>query len=216
MFVTGETKSVIAIDIMCQQSFCMPIVKVHVRQKCIASNFGVDNAMADGPSLALGVSALAMTVAPAHTPTRAQLRRERRAVMAVSRRRRNTELMLIVMAVIITGAAYTIASLGENAESPPGIVVFVAFLLGLLVCAHMVVRYVAAGADATASARSTAACATPVGPPLGFPRADACDMPFSLREAPQRVQLLHLLAVDGAHSRRSQATRPRPSICSAA
>jgi len=69
--------------------------------------------------------------------------------MAVSRRRRNTELMLIVMAVIITGAAYTIASLGENAEIPPGIVVFVLFLLGLLLCAHMVVRYVAAGADST-------------------------------------------------------------------
>jgi len=90
-----------------------------------------------------------MTVAPAPTQTRAQLRRERRAVMAVSRRRRNTELMLIVMAVIITGAAYTIASLGENAEIPPGIVVFVLFLLGLLLCAHMVVRYVAAGADST-------------------------------------------------------------------
>jgi len=69
--------------------------------------------------------------------------------MAISRRRRNTELVLIVMAVIITGAAYTIASLGENSEIPPGIVVFVLFLLGLLVCAHMVVRYVAAGADST-------------------------------------------------------------------
>ena len=90
-----------------------------------------------------------MTVAPTPTPTRAQLRRDRRAVMAVSRRRRSTELILIVMAVVITGAAYTISALGEDAEIPPGIVVFVLFLLGLLVCAHMVVWYVAAGADST-------------------------------------------------------------------
>ncbi len=90
-----------------------------------------------------------MTATVAPEPTRAELRRERRAVMALSRRRRNTELMLIVMAVIIIGAAYTIASLGTNAEIPPGIVVFVGLLLGLLVCAHVVVRLVARGADAT-------------------------------------------------------------------
>lgn len=53
------------------------------------------------------------------------------------------------MAVCITGAAYTLAALGTNAEIPPGIVVFVAFLLGLLLIAHIVVRLVARGADPT-------------------------------------------------------------------
>ena len=67
----------------------------------------------------------------------------------IARRRRNTELTLIIMAGLITGAAYTIAALGTNAEIPPGIGVFVGILLGLLLCAHIVVRLVARGADGT-------------------------------------------------------------------
>ncbi len=67
----------------------------------------------------------------------------------LARSRRNTELTLVVMAALITGSAYTIASLGSNAEIPPGIFVFVAFLLGLLLVAHIVVRSVARGADGT-------------------------------------------------------------------
>ncbi len=67
----------------------------------------------------------------------------------IARRRRNTELTLVVMAALITGSAYTIAALGTNAEIPPGIGVFVAFLLGLLIFAHLVVRFVARGADGT-------------------------------------------------------------------
>ena len=67
----------------------------------------------------------------------------------IARRRRNTELSLIVMAALITAAAYAVASLGTNAEIPPGIVVFVGVLLGLLVLAHVVVRLVAKGADGT-------------------------------------------------------------------
>ena len=67
----------------------------------------------------------------------------------LARRRRSTELSLVVMAGLITGAAYTIAALGTNAEIPPGIVIFVAILLGLLLCAHIVVRLVARGADGT-------------------------------------------------------------------
>jgi len=74
---------------------------------------------------------------------------ERRRLIPIARRRRNAELTLIVMAALITGTAYTIASLGTNAEIPAGIGVFVAFLLGLLLCAHLVVRFVARGADAT-------------------------------------------------------------------
>ena len=81
--------------------------------------------------------------------TRRQARARRRAELALPRRRRNAELTLIVMVGLITGAAYTLAALGTNAEIPPGIVVFVAFLLALLLCAHLVVRTVARGADAT-------------------------------------------------------------------
>jgi len=67
----------------------------------------------------------------------------------IARRRRNTELTLIIMVGLIIGVAYTIAALGTNAEIPPGIVVFVAILLGLLLCAHIAVRLVARGADGT-------------------------------------------------------------------
>ncbi len=67
----------------------------------------------------------------------------------LARSRRSTELTLLVMAALITGTAYTVAALGTNAEIPPGIVVFVAILLGLLMCAHIVVRLVARGADGT-------------------------------------------------------------------
>ncbi|MGI9645253.1 MAG: FtsW/RodA/SpoVE family cell cycle protein [Ilumatobacteraceae bacterium] len=73
----------------------------------------------------------------------------RPATSPLARSRRATELTLLVMVALITGAAYTIAALGTNAEIPPGIIVFVAFLLGLLLFAHLVVRYLAAGADGT-------------------------------------------------------------------
>ncbi|MEM9038607.1 MAG: FtsW/RodA/SpoVE family cell cycle protein [Actinomycetota bacterium] len=76
-------------------------------------------------------------------------RRERRLANALPRRRRNAELSLMIMAACITGAAYTVAALGTNAEIPPGIVVFLAFLLGLLAVAHVAVRLFARGADAT-------------------------------------------------------------------
>jgi hypothetical protein len=72
-----------------------------------------------------------------------------RADSPLARSRRTTELTLVVMAVLITGAAYTITALGTDAEIPPGIVFFVAILMGLLLCAHVVVRLVARGADGT-------------------------------------------------------------------
>ncbi|MEM1332485.1 MAG: putative peptidoglycan glycosyltransferase FtsW [Actinomycetota bacterium] len=90
-----------------------------------------------------------MSATVSSDPTPAELRRQRRAVLALSRHRRNTELTLTVMAVIITGGAYTIASLGTDDQIPPGVIVFVGILLGLLVCAHVAVRLVARGADAT-------------------------------------------------------------------
>lgn len=63
--------------------------------------------------------------------------------------RRSTELGLVVMAGIITGAAYTLASLGKNAEIPPIIVPFLLIVLGLLLAAHLATRWFASGADAT-------------------------------------------------------------------
>ena len=67
----------------------------------------------------------------------------------LARSRRTTELTLVFMAAVITGTAYTVTALGTNAEIPPGIIVFVAILLGLLLCAHVMVRLVARGADGT-------------------------------------------------------------------
>jgi cell division protein FtsW (lipid II flippase) len=71
------------------------------------------------------------------------------ATSPIARARRSTELSLVVMAAVITAGAYTLASLGENAVIPARIVPFLAVLLGLLVLAHLAVRYLAAGADAT-------------------------------------------------------------------
>ncbi|WP_051063025.1 FtsW/RodA/SpoVE family cell cycle protein [Ilumatobacter nonamiensis] len=81
-------------------------------------------------------------------PTRLS-RRERRAAAPLAYRRRNVELSLIILAAAITAMAYTVASLGSNAEIPAGIFGFVAILLGLLLIAHLAVRKFAIGADAT-------------------------------------------------------------------
>lgn len=63
--------------------------------------------------------------------------------------RRSTELGLVIMAGIITTAAYVLAALGKNAEIPPTIVPFFVILLGLLLLAHLATRLLARGADAT-------------------------------------------------------------------
>ncbi|WP_420451863.1 FtsW/RodA/SpoVE family cell cycle protein [Ilumatobacter sp.] len=76
-------------------------------------------------------------------------RRDRKALAPLAYRRRNAELTLIVMVAVVTASAYIVASLGTNAEIPAGFVVFVGFLLGLLLAAHLVVRKVARGADST-------------------------------------------------------------------
>ena len=68
---------------------------------------------------------------------------------SVAASRRGTELGLIIMAAVITGCAYTLASLGKNAEIPPIIVPFLAAVLGLLIVAHIANRLLARGADGT-------------------------------------------------------------------
>ena len=67
----------------------------------------------------------------------------------IARARRSTELSLVVMAGIITAGAYTLASLGEFAAIPARLVPFLGLLLGLLILAHLAVRWFARGADGT-------------------------------------------------------------------
>ena len=47
----------------------------------------------------------------------------------------------MVMAAVITAGAYTLASLGEFAVIPPRIIPFLAVLLGMLLFAHLGVRW---------------------------------------------------------------------------
>ncbi len=61
--------------------------------------------------------------------------------------RRTTELGLIVLAVLVVGAAYTLASLGTEASIPANVVPFLGIILGLLVVAHLAVRRLAPLAD---------------------------------------------------------------------
>ena len=61
--------------------------------------------------------------------------------------RRTTEFGLIVLAVIVVGAAYTLASLGTEASIPANVVPFLLVIFGLLIGAHIAVRKLAPLAD---------------------------------------------------------------------
>ena len=63
------------------------------------------------------------------------------------RRRRNTELSLLLTAAIVIVAAYVLASLGRLAELPANIVPFLGIILGLLLVAHIATRHLAPLAD---------------------------------------------------------------------
>lgn len=67
--------------------------------------------------------------------------------------RRNGELGLVVMAASITGAAYVLVLLGKDSQKQDlewvTVVPFVLALLGMLVAAHVAVRYFASGSDGT-------------------------------------------------------------------
>jgi cell division protein FtsW (lipid II flippase) len=65
----------------------------------------------------------------------------------VARARRSTELGLVLLSAAITAAAFVLASLGENASMPARIIPFLLFVLSLVLGAHVVVRFVARGAD---------------------------------------------------------------------
>ena len=67
----------------------------------------------------------------------------------IASRRRNHELILILMAAVLTGGAYLLASLGKTSDIPANLIGFLIIVLGLLVAAHVATRYLAAGADST-------------------------------------------------------------------
>jgi len=63
------------------------------------------------------------------------------------RARRNTELGLIVLAALLTGGAYVLASLGRSSTLPVDIVPFLLVILGLLAVAHVATRRLAPAAN---------------------------------------------------------------------
>jgi peptidoglycan glycosyltransferase len=62
--------------------------------------------------------------------------------------RRRTELGLLVLAALITGSTYTLASLGRTSTIPANIGPFLAIILGLFLAAHVATRRLAPDADA--------------------------------------------------------------------
>ncbi len=69
------------------------------------------------------------------------------AATAAEPRRRSTELGLLVLAMIVVGSAYTLASLGSSASIPANIIPFLGILVVLFLCAHVAVRKLAPHAD---------------------------------------------------------------------
>ncbi|MGI9033041.1 MAG: FtsW/RodA/SpoVE family cell cycle protein [Acidimicrobiales bacterium] len=63
------------------------------------------------------------------------------------RTRRNTELGLVLLAGVLTGGAYVLASLGRSSSLPANLVPFLLVILGLLAVAHVATRRLAPGAD---------------------------------------------------------------------
>jgi peptidoglycan glycosyltransferase len=63
------------------------------------------------------------------------------------RARRNTELGLILLAAVLTGGAYVLASLGRSSSLPADVVPFLLVILGLLAVAHVATRRLVPRAD---------------------------------------------------------------------
>ncbi len=65
----------------------------------------------------------------------------------IATRRRNNELILVLMAAALTVGAYLLASLGKTANIPANIIPFLVVVVALLVGAHLATRLLASGAD---------------------------------------------------------------------
>ena len=66
---------------------------------------------------------------------------------AIRTTRRSTEFGLILLVVLITGAAYALAALGRTATLPANLLPFLLIILGLLMAAHFATRWLARNAD---------------------------------------------------------------------
>lgn len=66
---------------------------------------------------------------------------------ALARRRANTQLGLLILAVLIVVSAYTILGLTQAAEVPAGLASYGGTMLALAAAAHLVIRRVAPGSD---------------------------------------------------------------------
>lgn len=65
----------------------------------------------------------------------------------IASRRRNNELVLVLMAAVITIGGYLLASLGKTSDIPANLFGFLIIVVGLLLIAHVATRFLAAGAD---------------------------------------------------------------------
>lgn len=66
---------------------------------------------------------------------------------AIRTTRRSTEFGLVLLVVLITGAAYALAALGRTATLPANLLPFLGIILGLLTAAHFATRWLARNAD---------------------------------------------------------------------
>ena len=65
------------------------------------------------------------------------------------RTRRRSELALGLLVVVVTGGGYILVALSDGPELPADLWAFLASVLGLYVVAHLAIRRLAPGADAT-------------------------------------------------------------------
>lgn len=70
-------------------------------------------------------------------------------VVTVGRRRRNSELVLGLLAIIVTAGGYVLLLLADGPELPPDLWLILAAVVALLVFAHVAVRRLAPRADGT-------------------------------------------------------------------
>ena len=85
--------------------------------------------------------------------------------------RRNAELGLGLLAVIITVGGYILVALSKGPSLPPNIWFFLAVLIGLYVAAHLAVRRLAPRADGLALFAAKLLEAVGVSPPGSTPES---------------------------------------------
>jgi len=69
--------------------------------------------------------------------------------MTLARRRRNTELGLLIVVVMLVLVAYVLASLGLDSEVPADVLPFLGAMVAMLVATNVITRWLAPDADPT-------------------------------------------------------------------